>query len=428
MHRLLKAQLKKAFGKEFDISTQDKKLKKFIELTQEAYDDFYTERKMLENTLEVNAQELTESNREVTKNHELIKSVTNSVSDVIYYKDSNFKYIGCNRNFELIVGELEQDIIGKDDYDLFDKEHADQFRQVDELILKSSKEQTNKEWVKFPNGEDAYFLTHKTPLFNITGNKVGVVGVSRNITNEYKLEQEVQSKQALLIQQSRLASMGDMIGNIAHQWRQPLNTLGLIIQKTGYYAKEDLLKEGDIDENVDKCMSIIYGMSETIDDFRDFFSPHKEKNNFLVKEAIDKAYHILEPNLQHLDIAYTSDIKEDYTVHSFSNEFSQVILNILTNAKDSLVSSKIENPSIFVSVVKEEKDLIISILDNGGGIPQEQIDKIYDPYFTTKEEGKGTGLGLYMSKMIIEDHMHGKLHAENTMYGARFTISLKSND
>lgn len=428
MNRLLKAQLKKAFGKEFDINTQDDKFKKFIELVQEGYTDLYTERDMLANTLEVTAEELTEANREVTKNHELIKAVTNSVSDIIFYKDFNFKYIGCNRNFEFLVGELEQDITGKDDYDLFNKEYADLFRQMDEQMLESSKEQTNKEWVKFPNGEDAYFLTHKAPLLDISGNKIGIVGVSRDITNEYKLEEEIQSKQALLIQQGRLASMGDMIGNIAHQWRQPLNTLGLIIQKIDYFAKEDLLKERDLDKNLDKCMSIIHGMSETIDDFRDFFNPHKERNDFLVKEAIDQAYHIVEPHLKHLDIEYEINIKEECTINGFKNEFSQVILNILNNAKDSLVTSKVENPSIFVSVFKEGKNVVVNILDNGGGIPQEQIEKIYDPYFTTKEEGKGTGLGLYMSKMIIEDHMSGKLNAENTMYGAKFTILLKSND
>ena len=427
MNRLLKAQLKKAFGKEFDINTQDEKFKKFLELVQEGYNDFNTERKMLENTLEVNAEELTESNRELTKNHELIKSVTNSVSDIIFYKDFNFKYIGCNRHFELLVGKLEQDIIGTDDYDLFDKEYADQFRRMDKLMLESSKEQTNKEWVKFPNGEEAYFSTHKAPLLNISGNKIGIVGVSRNITNEYKLEQEIKNKQALLIQQGRLASMGDMIGNIAHQWRQPLNTLGLIIQKVGFYNEEDSLDKETIRTNVNKCMSIIFGMSETIDDFRDFFNPNKEKIEFSIKDSIEKAYQVVEPLFKNINITYEMKIKEDYFVNGFKNEFSQVILNILNNAKDSMLEHNIEKPSVVVEIVKMGDNVIINIVDNGGGISEEQLEKIYDPYFTTKAEGKGTGLGLYMSKMIIEDHMDGKLSATNTKDGVKFTISIKSD-
>ncbi|MEN8303274.1 MAG: ATP-binding protein [Campylobacterota bacterium] len=427
MNRILKAQIKKVYGKKFDIKERDDDFKNFIELVSQGYEDLYSEIKLLERILEVNSTELTESNREVVKSNELMKSVTNSISDVIFYKDLEFKYIGCNRSFETLTGKKEIDIIGKDDYELFSKESADLFRKMDKKMLETSKEHISKEWVRYNDDRDIYLLTGKVPLHDEVGNMIGIVGVSRDITKEYELEKELKSKQALLLQQSKFASMGEMIGNIAHQWRQPLNALGLVIQNIGFYHKRGILDGEKIERSVDKSMFLINGMSETIDDFRDFFAPNKQKDEFSVSEAIEKAYSIVEAVLQVNDIKYEIKVDDEHMIFGYKNKFYQVILNILNNAKDALLENEIVNPHIFVDITKNDDDTVIDIYDNAGGIDKKILTKIFDPYFTTKEGGKGTGLGLYMSKLIIEEHMSGELKAKNTNDGVKFSILLPSN-
>jgi len=424
MNRLLKAQLKKAYGKEFDIEAQDDKFKKFLDLVERGYKDLYDERNLLERTLEVSATELGESNREVVKNHELMKSVTNSVSDLIFYKDLNYRYIGCNANFESQVGVKENELIGKNDYDIFSQKEANKFREMDIDVLENSMEVIKEWWVEFKDGSKKYIHVIKSPLVDASGKTIGLVGVSRDITKEYDLQKELQDKQAQLIQQSRLASMGEMIGNIAHQWRQPLNALGLVIQKIGFYHQRDLLDEKKINESIEKCMNLIEGMSDTIDDFRDFFNPNIGKDKFCINDAIEKAYKIVEPAFRSQNIHYKLLAEEKFFVDGFKNEFSQVVLNILNNAKDALLESEINSKNILVTIAKAENGIKVSLNDNAGGISKEVLEKIFDPYFTTKDEGKGTGLGLYMSKMIIEDHMNGKLCAKNLVDGMLFEITI----
>lgn len=424
MNRLLKAQIKKVYGKEFDIEAQDDNFKKFLNLVDMGYKDLYDERNLLDRTLEINAGELNESNKEVVKNNELIRSVTNSVSDVIFYKDLKFKYIGCNQNFEKLVGKQEIDIIGKDDYELFDEEFASIFRKMDKEMLELTCEHINREWVVFPDGRKAYFSTLKSPLVDANNNTIGIVGVSRDITKEYELEQQLQEKQAQLIQQSRLASMGEMIGNIAHQWRQPLNALGLVVQKIGFYYERELLDEKKLHDSMDKCINLIDGMSETIDDFREFFNPNRIKDNFSVNDAVEKAYVIVEPVFKNQNINYKLVAEDEFFVNGFKNEFSQVILNLLNNAKDALLESEEKIKTILINITQEEGKVKVQVIDNAGGIPKETLKKIFDPYFTTKDEGQGTGLGLYMSKMIVEDHMSGQLNATNMIDGMLFEITI----
>lgn len=413
MNRLLRAQLKKVYGKDFDKQFDDDKFKYFSELVEQGYEDLYNERELLERTLEVNAAELTASNRKVVESSKLTKSVIDSVSDVIFYKGLDFKYIWCNKKFESFVGKKEKEIIGKSDYDFLPNNIADKFREVDKAILVDPKEREDKVWLKDHNGADMYRKTTKSPLFDKEGKIIGIVGVSRDITKEYKLEKELKSQHTLLLQQSRLASMGEMIGNIAHQWRQPLNALGLVVQKIGFYHKRGILDDEKILLSVDKSMSLIDSMSETIDDFRDFFSPNKEKDNFTVCSAIEKAYEIVSPVFEINKINYTL-IKEDiFYVNGFKNEFSQVILNTLNNAKDALLENGVKNPYISIKITKENDNVVVDIEDNAGGIDKKIIEKIFDPYFTTKPQGEGTGLGLYMSKIIIEEHMNGKLSASS---------------
>jgi signal transduction histidine kinase len=262
-----------------------------------------------------------------------------------------------------------------------------------------------------------------TPIM-LDGKKVLHV-VWKNIDDKKRAEAELKEKQVLLIHQARFASMGEMIGNISHQWRQPLNALGLVIQKLSVYHKKGLLDDNKLRETVDKSVNLINVMSHTIDSFREFFSPNKEKTLFMISDAIEKAHAIIDESLEYEDIQYSMEISDaTLSFKGYENEFSQVIINLLKNSKDELIEHKISPAYITVKVYTQDDYIFVDIMDNAGGIKSGVIDKVFEPYFTTKEEGKGTGIGLYMSKTIIEEHMQGTLSVHNTEEGACFSIQL----
>jgi len=249
-------------------------------------------------------------------------------------------------------------------------------------------------------------------------------------TMEEKIQQALKERSEqtkLLVQQSRLASMGEMIGNIAHQWRQPLNALGLLIQKIQLFSQRGKLTEELLEDNVTKAIRIIENMSTTIDDFRDFFKPDKQKEFFDLKDVMHDVMSLLEASFTEKSITVDIQIEEPKCeVYGFKNEFSQVVINLLNNSKDAFVEKNIQDGRISV-VGKHYKGYVsLSISDNAGGIPEEIIDRIFEPYYTTKEEGKGTGIGLYMSKMIVEDNMNGWIQAHNTDEGVEFNMTFKT--
>ena len=248
-----------------------------------------------------------------------------------------------------------------------------------------------------------------------------------NIELEIRVEDEIKKQKAqeeILIHQSRSAEIGEMINNIAHQWRQPLNNLSLTIQNIGFKYENDVLTKEELNETIDKSKMIINSMSNTIDTFRNFFEPTKNKNLFKVEHSIENTLEILSSTLRFYNIEVVKEIIDDVEIYDYENEFSQVLLNIITNARDALVSNKIEKPIIKVNVSKIENNVIVKIKDNANGIKEEIIDRIFEPYFTTKGKGNGTEIGLYMSKLIIEKNMNGKLTVKNDNNGAVFIITL----
>ncbi|HIP44955.1 MAG TPA: HAMP domain-containing histidine kinase, partial [Sulfurospirillum arcachonense] len=226
-------------------------------------------------------------------------------------------------------------------------------------------------------------------------------------------------KDKMLQQQSKLASMGEMLGNIAHQWRQPLNALNINIQNLDDDFDEGLIDEKFIEEFIDKNREIIEFMSHTIDDFKNFFRIDKKKTIFSAKNAIQKVLSIQSATLKGNNITVELQGK-DFSINGYESEFKQVILNITNNAKDALLDKKDENRKIEITLNTDT----ITIKDNANGIPEDILERIFEPYFTTKEQGKGTGMGLYMSKMIIEENINGSLSVGNTEDGAMFTIEI----
>jgi len=232
-------------------------------------------------------------------------------------------------------------------------------------------------------------------------------------------------KERMLIQQSRQAAMGEMIGNIAHQWRQPLNTLGLILQELPYNQKNGTLTGETLDESVRRAKKVIFHMSQTIDDFRNFFRPDKEKVSFKLNDIVVKAVSLVDSSFTNQGIQIDIDHQEDISIHGYPTEFSQVILNILVNSRDAFIECTNDGPRlVLIRLFSEDGRAVLTITDNAKGIAEENLSRIFEPYFTTKAPDKGTGVGLYMSKTIIEKNMGGILSARNSGNGAEFRIEV----
>ena len=228
-----------------------------------------------------------------------------------------------------------------------------------------------------------------------------------------ELQEEQKSQQAIMIHQSKLISMGELLGNIAHQWRQPITNLSYIFMN----IKSSSNNATYILEKSDEGLKQIQFMSETIDDFRNFYRPDTQKETFSLYKQTLYSLDILQSEFERHNIYVEIQLIEDAIIDNFKNQYIQVLLNILSNAKDALVLSKPKSPQISIQINKQS----IRIQDNGGGIHPEFIFKIFEPYFTTKPNN--SGIGLYMCKMIIESNMAGKLSVSNSLDGALFEIA-----
>ena len=235
---------------------------------------------------------------------------------------------------------------------------------------------------------------------------------------------ELRQKDELLLQQSRHAAMGEMLNNIAHQWRQPLNNIAIYVQSMQLLKAAEELTDEQIQDDVRHIMEIINYMSKTIDDFRTFFRNEKQKHPFSIAEAAGKAISFVSAQMEHYGITSQLAVHDDLTVNGYQAEYIQVVLNILNNAIDALNRTGSQNRRILVSISAENNRAVLLIQDSGGGIPPEALPHIFEPYYTTKGPGEGTGIGLYMSKTIIEKHMAGSLSARNRSDGAEFRICL----
>ena len=242
-------------------------------------------------------------------------------------------------------------------------------------------------------------------------------------------------KEKMLQQQSRLAQMGEMISMIAHQWRQPLSAINssiIAIQSKLAIGKFNLEVAQDrerflkfLEKKHNNITEYVKGLSETIDDFRNFFKPDKEKEIISIIEPINRALKIVEASMSAKGIKIVTNFNCKDEISMYQNELMQVVLNILKNSEDNFKEKNIQNGYIEIVTSKKDNNYIIEIYDNGGGIPEDIMPNIFDPYFSTKDEKNGTGLGLYMSKIIIEEHHNGNLSATNTYKGVCFKIELE---
>ncbi|MGM0623989.1 MAG: sensor histidine kinase [Campylobacterota bacterium] len=234
--------------------------------------------------------------------------------------------------------------------------------------------------------------------------------------------QQLQYKDQMLQEQAKLAAMGEMMSAIAHQWRQPLNALAISIQNLDDDYAEGLIDEAFVENFIDKQMDMIAFMSKTIDDFRDFFKTDKTKTTFSIEKVLNDVYSLLQAQLKNHNIELIIS-GEDFSVEGCSGQMQQVFLNLISNSKDAIIAHA---KSGTITAVLDDKEKKISFCDSGGGVSQEVLQKIFDPYFTTKGPDKGTGIGLYISRTIIVSNMGGQMSAHNTKEGLCIELDLKA--
>jgi len=241
-----------------------------------------------------------------------------------------------------------------------------------------------------------------------------------------RIEKEVDTRiiyEKNIMQRNRLASMGEMIDNIAHQWRQPLMKINSILLNIDRMSELNKLEQPYLSQKIIEASETVFYMSETIDVFREFVNPNKIKQKFEVTQTISQAIKFMHSSFHDIDVTFSSNAK--LHVNGVENELTQVLLSLFSNSKEIFEMKKIQNKEIDVDIFQEQKNIIITIKDNAGGIKDEFISKIFDPYFTTKYKSGGTGMGLYICKIIVTNSFEGSIDVENLKDGALFKLTLK---
>ena len=381
--------------------------------------------KELKIIVDAKTHELIVKNRELVHEKLELRKLSNAVtynSNAIFIanKEGIIEYI--NPAYEQMTGYSFEDIINKET-DLFQTEINYLIENKMTLTGQGVYENKNKE--QFISKITISII--KDSDYNITS----YVGVCEEITQKIKDDILIQEKQILLLQQSKMASMGEMLGNIAHQWRQPLSVISVASSGLKMQHEMKILTDKRLVELIDGISKATKYLSTTIDDFSNFFKPNKEKTISSTTNLIEKTLNIIDAQFKSSKVEIVKNI-EEIEFLSYQNELVQVLINILNNARDQLIKEDIQRKLIFINISKNENKLIIKIKDNANGIDPSIINKIFEPYFSTKDKSIGTGIGLYMSREIIIKHMKGEFFVKNDDFeyehkkyrGAEFHIIL----
>ncbi|MBF0565715.1 MAG: PAS domain-containing protein [Nitrospirae bacterium] len=412
------------------------------------------------------SEELRLSLDELSLTKQLLEGVANGITEEILLLSKDFRIVWANESAAKNHNYKTDEIIGKYCYQVTHQlnlpcEPPNDPCPVHEFERTGKPVTLNHIHFHY-NGSDHFVEVTVYPIKNEMGEVHKFVHMTKDITGRVKIEEEMrnlnrileqkvkeetslrQQKEQILIQQSKMAALGEMINSIAHQWKQPLTAVSVIIQDMQDAFNYGELDKTYIDEIVKNVILQVNFMSKTIDDFRSFLKPSKEKVGFDVKEAINEILSMFEVMLGKANVTVffeNAATSETYMINGYPNEFKHVILNMINNSKDAILSRRGKESSgvessgvdssgtgsygkIRINLLKRDGRIVITLSDDGGGIPAEVIDKIFEPYFTTKSEEKGTGIGLYMSKTIIENNMGGVLTVRNAGDGAEFTIEI----
>ena len=348
----------------------------------------------------------------LTEKNSNFQNLLDMTMEAIILTDSHYNIIDINESGVMLFKmENKSDAIGINiieyvpDYELLKLQNAMQNERNDPYEIDLRKY----------NGETFPTLLSSSNM--IMDGKQVRIGTVLDLT-------QIKEKEQQLIHQSRLAQMGEMISMIAHQWRQPLSAISGTANNLALNLMFDDIDKEEFTKEIELIIGYSQHLSHTIDDFRDFFEEEKEKETLTLEEIVTRTLNIIKVSVENKNIKIETHFNCPKLVTTYVNEVNQVVLNLIRNAEDILLERKIKNPTIIIEALCEDNNLLLRVKDNGGGIPESIIDRVFDPYFSTKKEKDGTGLGLYMSKTIIYEHCNGKLSVKNDEYGAVFTIVL----
>ncbi len=375
----------------------------------------------------------------------LLTLLTDNLPDLLWVKDLEGTYLYVNKAIcdVLLMATDINEPIGKGDLFFALRERAKHKDKVDwhtfgELCFNSDKMVIeNNKPMKFEEygnikGELLYLEVNKAPFYDNDGNIIGVLGSGRDITELKMTQLKLEKQYETIKKQATHVSMGEMIGNIAHQWRQPLSVISTA--STGMRVEKEygILTDDKFYKACDAINNNAQYLSQTIEDFRNFIKGDRIKKVFSLKADIDIFLNLVNGTIKSKNIHIELDLQDDININGYENELTQCLINIFNNSKDALHENNIADKFIFITTYIQDNNAIITIKDNAGGISSDIISKVFDPYFTTKHQSQGTGLGLHMTYNLIVDGMLGKIEAQNETYifndtkytGAQFIISL----
>ena len=417
--------------------TKNQKIQKELNLI-----DFNNEKKVLEfifssfevdNKIEYVAIALDITSKK-EKEHKLKQAykVFENAHDGIIITDANVNIINVNKAFERNTGYLLNEVTGKNPKLLkSDFQDINFYKNMWRELI--SNDYWEGEIINKRKDGDFYIETLKiSTVYNENKELVNYIALFSDITLQKEQQKLIKEKEKILYQQSKMAAMGEMIGNIAHQWRQPLNVISVSASGIKLWIEDDLYSQEDAKDFIEAILNSTNYLSNTIDDFRNFYKDDMDKSDFEVKKIIDKTIGLLKTVFikEQIKIIYLNE--DSLIINGVENQFLQVMINILNNAKDALVENNIEDKIIFIDIYEKENHIYIEIIDNAGGVDEKIIEHIFEPYFTTKHKSLGTGIGLYMSEEIVTKQLDGKIFVYNKAikyenkdyFGACFKIKI----
>ncbi len=379
--------------------------------------------------------------KELQLNYSKQVQIIEQIHDAVISTDIRGYISSWNRGAERLLEYSSNEIIGEHITKIYVEKDYDSFQENLDILGYQGQNKVTIALLKKSNNM-IYVQQSCSLLKNEKEKPIGMIISCTNITEQKKAEDEIRhlnenlqqevshqlerirEKDILLMQQSRMAQMGEMISMIAHQWRQPLAAISATSASMELKASLNKLDNNTVQQKAQDISAFSQHLSKTIDDFRDFFKPNKKKVETSYCNLLKSVLEIIAISIENKNIKLIRELNCHDKFITYPNELKQVILNLIKNAEDALIENKIENPYIKICTYTKNDQYILEVSDNGGGIPKETIEYIFDPYFSTKTKKDGTGLGLYMSKTIIEEHCGGELNAENTKDGALFKIIL----
>ena len=370
----------------------------------------------------------------MTKKEEL-EAVFDLAANGISILDCKGMFLYSNNFFQKMMGYTMEELLKESCISLSSSEYKNASQTAVDKVIKEGKVENFRKVCVTKGGEhinagmSLSYLKSRNEIVMITSDITDDIRYQEELKTQVEIEVQKQTKQhEIMCHQSRLAAMGEMIDSIAHQWRQPLNGLGLIVQGLRHLSKKDELNHEMLEEVEVEIMEKVNYMSQTIDDFSTFFRLSKQKEYFNLLKNINDAIRLIDVQLKinKIKVNVVENKKNIFEAFGFPNEFRQVIMNIVHNAMSAIIQTSQKEGEITLKINYDKSFIQVIISDNGGGIKKKDLPKIFDPYFTTKENG--SGIGLYMSKVIIEHHMQGQLSVKNYKNGTQFILIINKKE